>query len=140
MTAVVYVAKRSIIAGHSASQEYGLNLRPTEGGLAPGRKVGAQTQRSISDRTETLYYFGKNTWSVSVLVMNSTERAALEEFLHSTEALESFTFSPYGTSASLGTTYAVRRTDGNYQLERMEFSGATPIDDAMRVTFSIEEA
>lgn len=138
MTAVVYVAKRSVIGGHASGGEYTLELRIAEGGLALGRKVGAVTQRSLSDRTETLYYYGKTKYDITVIVDGSSERAALEEFLHSTEGLEAFTFSPYGTAANLGTTFVARRVDGDYQFERIDNSGATPVEDMMRVSFGIE--
>lgn len=140
MTAVVYNAKRSLIAGHTSGTQYTLNLRVTEAGLTIGRKVGADVQRTLSDKTETLYYFGKTTWNVTALAMNGTELAALQEFLHSVEAQESFTFSPYGVSGNLGTTYTVRRVQSNYTLERLDGTGSSASNDAMRVTFDIEEA
>lgn len=139
MTAVVYNAKRSLIAGHSSGTQYTLNLRVTEAGLTIGRKVGADVQRTLSDKTETLYYFGKTTWSVTALAMGS-EIPALQEFLHSVEAQESFTFSPYGVSGNLGTTYTVRRAQSNYTFERLDGTGSSASSDAMRVTFDIEEA
>jgi hypothetical protein len=138
MTAAVYVAKRSLIAGHTAAVEYSIDLRVVEGGLRIGRKVGSTTQRSISDKTETLYFYGKATYQVTAIVFGSTERLALEEFLHSTEGQEGFTFSPYGTVATLGATLSARRSDGAYELERLDFTGATPAEDAMRVSFAIE--
>ena len=140
MGAVTYTAKRSLIAGHTAGAQYSLDLRIVEGGLGVGRKVGTEQQRTLSDKTETLYYFGKTRWNVAVLVLNATERAALAEFLHSVEAGESFVFSPYGTVAAMGTTYTVRRVAFDYSFERLEATGATPADDAMRVSFDIEEA
>ncbi len=140
MTAVVFNAKRSLIAGHSAGVEYTLNLRVVEGGMTIGRKVGSEVQRTLSDKTETLYFYGKTTWNVTVLVTGSTERAALQEFLHSVEAQESFTFSPYGVAGSLGTTYTVRRVNVNYSFERLDATGSSPDEDAMRVSFDIEEA
>ena len=140
MTAVVYTAKRSVIAGHSSGDQYSLDLRVIEAGLTIGRKVGSEVQRTLSDKTETLYYFGKTTWSVSVLVKGSSELSALLEFLHSCEAQESVTFSPYGTVASLGTTYTARRVQANYSLERLDGTGSSPSEDAMRVTFDLEEA
>jgi hypothetical protein len=141
MAAVVYTAKRSVIAGHSVDAQYTLNLRIVEGGLSMSRKVGAEVQRTLSDKTETLYYYGKTAWNVTALAMTSTELAELQEFLHSVEAQESFTFSPYGVAGSLGTTYTVRRVQGNYSLERLDGTGGNnPANDAMRVNFEIEEA
>ena len=139
MAAVTYTAKRSLIAGHTAGASYSLDLRIVEGGLTVSRKVGSETQRSLSDKTETLYYFGKTGWAATALVLDSTERAALAEFLHSVEAGESFTFSPYGTIAAMGTTYTVRRVAAAYTFERLDGTGATPNDDAMRVAFDLEE-
>jgi hypothetical protein len=138
--AVTYTAKRSLIAGHTGGSEYSLDLRLVEGGLGVGRKVGSETQRSLSDKTETLYYFGKTTWAAIALVLNSTEQAALIEFLHSVEAGESFIFSPYGSAAAMGTTFTARRVTATYNFERLDGTGATPVDDAMRVSFDIEEA
>jgi hypothetical protein len=138
--AVTYTAKRSLIAGHTAGSQYSLDLRLVEGGLGVGRKVGSETQRSLSDKTETLYFYGKTTWSAIALVLNSTERAALAEFLHSVEAGESFTFSPYGSAAAMGTTFTARRVTATYNFERLDGTGATPNDDAMRVSFDLEEA
>jgi hypothetical protein len=140
MGAVTYTAKRSLIAGHTAGAQYSLDIRIVENGLQVGRKVGTEQQRTLSDRTETLYYFGKTRWTVAALVLNATERAALAEFLHSVEAGESFTFSPYGTVAAMGTTYTARRVSFDYSFERLEGTGYTPADDAMRVSFDIEEA
>jgi hypothetical protein len=140
MTAAVYTAKRSLIAGHSSGSQYTLNLRVTEAGMTVGRKVGAEVQRTLSDKTETLYYYGKTTWNVTVLAMNGTELAALQEFLHSCEAQESFTFSPYGVSGNLGTTYTARRVQANYTLERLDGTGSSASNDAMRVSFDLEEA
>lgn len=140
MTAVVYTAKRSVIAGHSSGSSYSLDLRVAEGGLTISRKVGSEVQRTISDKTETLYYFGKTAWSVSVMPIGSSELAALQEFLHSVEAQETFTFSPYGTVSALGTTYSARLVQSNYTLERMDRTGSSPSEDAMRVTFDLEEA
>jgi hypothetical protein len=139
MPAVTFTAKRSLIGGHSSGSQYSLDLRLVEGGLGVGRKVGSETQRSLSDRTETLYFYGKRTWSLIALVLNSTERAALEEFLHSVEAGESFTFSPYGSAAAMGTTFSARRVTFTYNYERIDGTGATPNDDAMRVSFDVEE-
>jgi hypothetical protein len=56
------------------------------------------------------------------------------------EAQESFTFSPYGVAGSLGTTYTVRRVNVNYSFERLDATGSSPDEDAMRVSFDIEEA
>lgn len=140
MTAATYTAKRSVISGRSAGTAYTLNLRVTEQGLQIGRKVGADVQRTLSDKTETLYYYGKTSWNVAVLVTSSTELAALQEFLHSVEAQESFTFSPYGVSGNMGTTYTVRRVNANYSLERLDGTGSSAIENAMRVTFDLEEA
>lgn len=140
MAAVVYDAKRSLIAGHSQGVQYTLNLRIVEGGLSIARKVGTEVQRSLSDKTETLYYYGKTTWNVAVLALSSSEVLALQEFLHSVEALETFTFSPYGVAGNLGTTYTVRRIAGNYSLERLDGTGSSPSEDAMRVSFELEEA
>jgi hypothetical protein len=140
MGAVTYTAKRSLIAGHTAGAQYSVDLRIVESGLTVGRKVGTEQQRTLSDRTETLYFFGKTKWNLSALVLNASERAALAEFLHSCEAGESFTFSPYGTVAAMGTTFTVRRVAFEYSFERLEATGATPVDDAMRVSFDIEEA
>ena len=138
MTAAVFVAKRSLVSGHTLGLEYSLNLRCTEGGLQVGRKVGSTVQRSLSDRTETLYFYGKTTYQLTVLVLTLAERLALEEFLHSTEAQEAFTFSAYGSVGSLGTTITARRTDGAYNFERLDNTGATRDADAMRVSFAIE--
>ena len=140
MTAVVYTAKRSVIAGHSSGTSYSLNVRVVEGGLTISRKVGSEVQRTLSDKTETLYYFGKTAWSVSVMPIGSSELAALQEFLHSVEAQETFTFSPYGTAAALGTSYTARLVQSNYTLERLDRTGSSPSEDAMRVTFDLEEA
>jgi hypothetical protein len=139
VAAVTYTAKRGLIAGHTAGAQYSLDLRLVEGGLGVGRKVGAETQRTLSDKIETLYFFGKTTWAAIALVLNATERAALAEFLHSVEAGESFTFSPYGTVAAMGTTYSARRVTAAYTFERLDGTGATPVDDAARVSFDLEE-
>lgn len=138
MTAAVFVAKRSLISGHTVGQEYPIELRCVEGGLQVGRKVGSAVQRSLSDRTETLYFFGKVTYQITVLALTLAERLLLEEFLHSTEAQESFTFSPFGTTGVLGATIVARRTDGAYTYERLDNTGATREADAVRVSFSIE--
>lgn len=138
MTAAVYVAKRSLIAGHSAGSEYGIDFRVAEGGLQVARKVGSTVQRSLSDKTETLYFYGKATFTLTVIAVDASARGWLEEFLHSTEAQEAFTFSPYGSVAAPGSTLIARRVEGAYAWERIDFTGATIADDVMRASFEIE--
>jgi len=141
MAAVTYNAKRSLIAGHTVETQYTLNLRIVEGGLSISRKVGAEIQRTLSDKTETLYYFGKSAYNVTALVMSAAELLAIQEFLHSVEAQESFTLSPYGVAGNMGTTFTVRRVAGSYNLERLDGSGGSnPAEDGMRVNFELEEA
>ena len=135
MSAVTYFAKRGLIGGHTLDTEYGLDLNTVS--LDKRRDVGRETQKSLSDVAETLWFFGKDEWSVRVIVDGATPLAALEEFLKSTEGGESFVFSPYGTVATPGATLNGRRDDGGYSLERVTNLGTTA--DAFEVSFTVRE-
>lgn len=134
--AVTYTALRDVIAGHAANEEYGLDLMVTA--LDYARRVGKEQQVSLSDKAETLWYFGKDEYTVTCLILGSSALAAVKEFLHSTEGGESFGFSPYSTAALMEDAFTARRPESDYQLQRVTNLGTA--DDAFEVTFTVREA
>lgn len=136
MSAVTYTATRGLIAGHTVDLEYSLDLLTVD--LDERRVVGREQQRSLSDKTETLWYFGVDEWSVRVVAQGEAALLALKEFLKSTEGGEIFEFDAYGSVSTPDAPVNVRRESPEYGLERITNNG-TP-DDAFEVTFTVREA
>lgn len=136
MTAVTYTAKRGVINTHTAGDEYSLNLQAVA--VDESREVGAETQSSLSNRTETLWYHGTDQWSVRVVVQGASALAALKEFLQSTEGGESFEFDAYGTVAAPDDPITAQRVQTGYSLERITNLYTT--DDAFEVGFTVRAA
>jgi hypothetical protein len=99
--AVSYIAKRSLVPGHTVGFAYDLDLRAVGCERAPeGDRI---VKWPISGRNpELIRHGGWDTWEVTLVPLRSAPLDAAIEFLESVDD-QSFTFDPYGTIAAPGT-------------------------------------
>lgn len=98
MTAIVYTAKRRLIAGHAAGTSYSLETAAAVLDLAitPNRTDAI----SLSGTTEGTLHSLDFSWKVTTDHITHAELPAWIEFIASVAAAESFSFDAYGTIAT----------------------------------------
>lgn len=142
MTAVTYLAKRSLISGHSVAGEYSLNLKCTD--LNPKRVVKRTVKTPLAGvGSEVTRDHAYDEYQVVLAPLaGGTPLAAVREFLDSCED-QSFTFDPYGSIASPGTApapYTARLKNDGYSLERVLKRRQGGGNDYFRITFEVVPA
>jgi len=127
---IVYIARRSLITGHVAGNEYTLSIDTTT--RTRSRRVEKVQQKTLSGRHETLWFHGERLWNVTFEPIQGSAILALQEFLDSTESGEQFSMTLHGETEDAVT---VARTDTGYT-----FDSHLEIGDLARdwVTASVE--
>lgn len=139
MTAVTYLAKRSLISGHSVGAEYSLNLKCTD--INPRRTVSRTVKVPLAGvGAEVTRNYAYIEYAVVLAPLaGGTPLASITEFLDSCED-QSFTFDPYGSIATPGTSPApfVARLKGDgYALERVLKRRQGGGNDYFRISFEV---
>jgi hypothetical protein len=99
MSAISYIATRSLMAGHTASTVYDFDQAMLDTGLAPSREVKRTTLEALDGlHRETLRQWGRTKYDCRTAPMTAAQLAQMVEFLDSCEEA-TFTFDPYGTVA-----------------------------------------
>jgi hypothetical protein len=137
MTAVTYEAKRSIIAGHAPLTDYSLDLSCTA--IEPSRTQTQEVAESLSGDRETLRFNVILTWDVTLAPIGGATLSAVEEFLHSVESGEQFSFDPYGTSNTPDAPIECE-LDGTFQKKRQTLLGQGGKNDLFTFSFRVRRA
>lgn len=136
MAVFTYIAKRSVIGGHTAGLEYSLEI-----GIQASprtREIVKTEQRSRGGATEVLYHRADVTRQITLRPLRGSELAAVHEFLDSVEGGESFEFDMYGTIASPGTAVNCIRIDESVT-DEIRAIGGSATADLISITFQIRE-
>lgn len=128
---VTYVAQRNVSNGHVKGVQYSLDF--TASRLQRSSIVNNRTLTSLDNSTETLRYYTKVTWNITVNELEETDMPVWREFLDSVDGGESFDFDPYGTDASPDDVRACELESRNYSEIRI---GTT---DYYNLSFRVRE-
>ena len=140
MTAVTYIARRSLSAGHFASTEYSLDLQCLRDGLVPKRDVRRNVIEPLSRRgAEILRYDGRREFDVTLAPLTGLALDLVVEFLDSCEE-HTFTFDPYGAVGSPAAPFLARLSSDGYTLTRRIPRGTGGVTDWFTVSFSVAQA
>ena len=138
MTAVRYTATRSIIAGHSPDTLYELAL--TCGALTRSRNTVRRSATSMDGTEYSIRHRADIIWQVSLTPLDSTDLAAVNEFLDSVENAEVFEFDPYGSVGDSPDAYRDCVITGNsYTETRRVQRGDGGSGDFYTVAFQVRE-
>lgn len=138
MAWVEYIARRRLAPGHFAGSQYILPLTLTACDLM--RRVDRREKRSLSGRSESLYYYGKEEFRVQLAAIRLDRADLVLEFLHSTEDGQPFTFDPYGSPSRPVAEMFVVRSDEAHSANRVLMLGQGGHDDYVQFSFSVREA
>lgn len=134
MTAVTYIAKRSLIPGHSANTSYSMNLPVVS--LPISRNVSNERQEAIDGTRETIRFYACEIWDITLAVMYGTAAAQVKEFLDSVEDGETFTFDPYGSANTPVNPMSAEIDSKGYQSNR-DPRGQGGSTDGFRRSFQV---
>lgn len=96
MAVITYTAKRSLVAGHTAGEEYSINIPLTQWDRSTRRVM--DTSRALSGMGYTRLHRVDEFYSVATIPINSeTQIQRMREFLASVSGGEGFSIDPYGT-------------------------------------------
>jgi hypothetical protein len=135
MTSVVYVARRSIIPGHSINTEYRIDLACLD--VVPARTPNVTVNQAIGGRRETLRFFADNFFDVSLAALSGTPLLQVEEFLRSVEAGEVFTFDEYGSVNVPSNPVNAEIEGGGYSKTRNTSKGQGGANDSFNISFKV---
>lgn len=122
---ITFVARRSLIQGHVAGNEYLLEIDTTA--LVRSNRTEKSVQRAIGGATETIYFRTDKEWAVTFAPVRGAALAAVVEFLDSTERGETFRMTLPGDLAPSGRLCL--RTDEGYTLaEYLPLGDPTALD------------
>lgn len=138
MTAVTYIAKRSIISGHVLDGEYSLDLKCTD--LLPRRRVNRVKRVPLAGvGAEVIRNFAFDEYLVVLAPLGGPSLKAVREFLDSVEDA-SFTFDPYGRVATPGTDpapFEARIEDDGFGYEPFMRLGTGGGADLHQIRFTV---
>ncbi len=131
MSSVTYTATRSVVASHTAGNNYALDF--SAGKLDRKSKTARKTHTSRGGQSETLRYRQTITWDITTTRISGANMPLLREFLDSVDGGEVFTFDPYGTAAAPDNPVNCKLDSNGYSETR---HGGT---DSFRVSFRVRE-
>jgi hypothetical protein len=131
---VTYIARRSVIAGHTAGLQYTAAFRVATN--IRQREAVKSVQRSLSGITETLYLRADKNWRVSFSPVAGADLLALTEFLDSTEAGEAFQMTLNGDA---NPTVTVKRIDNGYTRD-LAVEVGSPTTDYFSASIEVVES
>jgi hypothetical protein len=135
MSYVTYEARRSLAPGHVAAIVYTLPLVLTRADRQTTDDV--KRSRSLSGRTEVLYYGSIVTWDVEIAPVRYALVPLYREFLASTADGQTFQFNP--DSDYEGDEINVIRDDDGYSDQRAIQSTRGTSLDRFSYTFRLRE-
>jgi hypothetical protein len=135
MSYVTYEARRNLSPGHVAALVYTLPLILTRADRQTADDV--RRQRSLSGRTEVLYYGTIVTWDVEIAPVRFDLVPLVREFLGSTADGQTFQFNPY-SDREIDALNVIRDDDG-YSDQRAVQTTRGNQADRFTYTFRLRE-
>ena len=135
MAYVIYTARRSLAPGHVADVVYTLPIILTRANRRSDADV--RRQRSLSGRTETLFYGNAVIWDIGIAPVRYGLVPLYREFLDST--IDGQTFQLNAVSNLEADEVDVIRDDDGYQDERAVQTGAGHTKDLFTFQFRARE-
>lgn len=135
MAYVIYTARRSLAPGHVVDVVYTLPLILTRADRRSDADV--RRQRSLSGRTETLFYGNAVTWDVGIAPVGSALVPLYREFLDSTVDGQTFQLNPFSNLDA--DEINVIRDDDSYSDTRFVQSTAGHARDLFTFQFRASE-
>lgn len=138
MASATYIARRGLIAGHTAGIQYTFDFETQRITRPNGDDLKVRSE-SLSGAVETLYFGERRIWSVQTtpVAASAAESLELQEFLRSTADGQSFDLDPYGTEASPVASMTVLREDDGYTEEL--FMAVDGTGDYVSFSFQVRE-
>lgn len=134
MTAVTYVAKRSLVAGHVVNNTYSINIPVVS--MPTNRTPSKEVQQSLALVRETIYFGASETYAVQTAALTPAQVIAVKEFLDSVEDGSTFTFDPYGSVNTPVSPLTAEIDSNGYPGERIS-QGRGGADDMFRFSFTV---
>lgn len=135
MAYVIYTARRSLAPGHVVDVAYTLPIILTRADRRSDADV--RRQRSLSGRTETLFYGNAVTWDIAVAPVRYALVPLYREFLDSTIDGQTFQFNPFSNLET--EDLDVIRDDDGYNDQRTVQTGAGHTKDLFTFQFRVRE-
>ncbi len=135
MAYVTYEARRSLAPGHVASVAYTLPIILTRADRRSEADV--RRQRSLSGRTETLFYGNAVTWDIAIAPVRQSQVVYYREFLDSTIDGQTFQINPFNNLETA--ELSVIRDDSGYEDQRAVQSNAGHHLDLFTFQFRVRE-
>ncbi len=111
MASFLYTARRGLIAGHIADQQYAFDIDLSA--WKPSRNVERTDVRAKGGATESLYHRADDEYGITFAPASGALLDELLEFLKSTESGEVFQMQVYGTESRF---IEVTRVDTGHEL------------------------
>lgn len=137
MTAVTYVAKRSLITGHVVGTTYRVPLICQD--IVQGSIKRETMNESMSGLQETFLYYQKKTYDVTLAPLQLGALDLMLEFLDSVAGRETFTFDPYGAVDFTVAPITAYLTSDPYTVSPFTRHGRGGRDDFHVVSFSVRQ-
>lgn len=134
MTAVTYIAKRSIVAGHVVNNSYSINIPVVS--MPVSRQPKKTMNESLSLLRETIYHGSSEMWNIQTALLTPSQTLSIKEFLDSVEDGSSFTFDAYGNVNTPVNQVTAEIESTGYSMER-EAKGQGGSNDHFRFSFVV---
>lgn len=136
MQHVIYEARRSLAAGHTAGTSYTLDLRLRDKDRK--RDVERKTHTAIGGAVYSTYYRGDTVWSLVTMPLAGDDAKQMREFLDSVEDGQLFSFDPFHWAAGVADLRAVVIHSDGYTEDRYVQRGSDD-EDFFVFKFSVVE-
>lgn len=134
MTSVTYVARRSLVAGHTINTSYSLRLHVVD--MPVSRNVNKTKNESLNHTSETIRLGAYEVYDVELAIADSATAANIKEFLDSVEDGQEFTFDPYGLPNAPHNPLEAEIESTGYNRQRFK-KGQGGANDASKTSFSV---
>jgi len=135
---VTYIARRSLVSGHTEGGAYSINLEVSQKDRT--RKVVAFDAVAIGGATWTTYHRGENRWRIETAPLQGADADNVREFLDSVEDGQLFTFDPtYTAGASPSDRRTVRLESNSYTERRAIQRGDDQSGDFFVFAFDVRQ-
>lgn len=132
---VNFVAKRSLVNGHVATNSYDLGILCQA--IEISREAKIEAPESLSGRRETLRFCAIERYQVTTFPLAGFDFLLLKEFLDSVEGGDTFTVDPYGAIGLPVASYSGALEAPGYTASRVVEIGTGGQDDYFSVQFTI---
>jgi len=137
VTAVTYVATRSVTGAHVAGNTYSLDLPCLIATPGDSRQPNVVTNEALSGARETFRFHAIKSYDIQLLPLTGTKLAQVLEFLDSVEAGESFQFDMYGSVATPVAPVAASLETAGYTQTRYQSVGQGGANDYFTMNFKV---